>query len=650
MNFNPNQPNPYLIQYDVHPQYASYRDTVIKTVMEIIQATSGTTQIRQWFYNVVSQNNWCNQHFKDTIEITLKYLVVTDITNPTARNYGNFLQSTCDGGIRLAIAFVIQQYPNENNAMSQFHNSNTTNLQTLNGVMNDYAAIMNGGMNQQPQYQQYQYPPNSIPVQGGFIPNSQPYYNNGPQFTQHQQYQYPQNAPSLAGPPQQNPSMGRYNNSPPTNQVMSRFGSLDIGQNDLQQYEPTPVTNQSRYYPNNQNNNVSQQYVDPVPEPAEVEEILTEKDWKSTPSQPYKTLCRRNQKAIYKRIDGVVTEIIVEKPEMERDKHAGKIKVCGKVFDPPNRDKFRRDVEEYCKITAEDIAERFANKPKKDILETVKESVAEENLQVPFLDAAITYGQIEQQAREDIEGTNVFKMYATIVKPVVTNSVEDNETIGKINKCNNIPEVVKVLRDETTKTVVEDDNLTNTLFCKEIDKNLANVINAFVLHSLSINTKIDSFVEDIYELLDYLKTDHGNLYAGAMDRFKSQLFSKGPFMDIPKDELDSIRGSLFNGIESEDTDTTISFIPSQYSITYVSSCSDELDMLINKDSKLISELGLPVLYGLAKSSFEHAKGMPTSVLRHLLVTRDNRVFEFHKGYLQDDSFLIREFSEKIDFS
>ena len=80
----------------------------------------------------------------------------------------------------------------------------------------------------------------------------------------------------------------------------------------------------------------------------------------------------------------------------------------------------------------------------------------------------------------------------------------------------------------------------------------------------------------------------------------------------------------------------------------MSSSADELDMYIDKDSKLISELSLPVLYGLAKSSFDHAHGLPTTVLRHLLITRDNRIFEFHKGYLNEGSYLIREFTEKVD--
>jgi len=32
----------------------------------------------------------------------------------------------------------------------------------------------------------------------------------------------------------------------------------------------------------------------------------------------------------------------------------------------------------------------------------------------------------------------------------------------------------------------------------------------------------------------------------------------------------------------------------------------------------------------------------------LLVTKDNKILEFHRGYLNEDTFLIREFTEQID--
>jgi hypothetical protein len=54
----------------------------------------------------------------------------------------------------------------------------------------------------------------------------------------------------------------------------------------------------------------------------------------------------------------------------------------------------------------------------------------------------------------------------------------------------------------------------------------------------------------------------------------------------------------------------------------------------------IEETINPLLYKLASSTFEQLKAYPYHCSRHLLVTRDDHLYEIYKGVFANETYLI----------
>lgn len=645
----------------VPPEIQAYLPHIASELATEASMTARETPLRMFCFNLLSYNNWVNTEYAELVS-DVAFNAALDLRKGLAASVAQILPMKVADGYRLWISAKLHQYPELKSQLTpQMVDATLNYLGIYNALKQEILMMKNNlGLN------------GSMPVMG----YGQPQY--APQYAV--QAQYPQ-------PPMQQPYMGQYPpqgyGAPPGMMYPPRapeygssvYGPQGASQAAMNRFQPqdtqtrlgaptaptaglnAPTVNQAAYFDryNSQVQSAQQRHYQPSPSvPTPVMETppmmqYTREDWIPSIQQPYRMLVDTfRYETYYERNGDTVIELIkpLENP-MNREQHA--ISLLGKSF--PLDGVLRqeqiysagKDLAAIQRRDLEDVinADNMADIENIDVIQTYVDTTwaVDALLEDAILRTRLAY----RKHRQTATGCGIYRSFATIARAVDTlesystafNDVMEQRTLLDVAK--KLRSIGLVCADVTGDNA--DRHLDMALYCYEIDSWLTETVNRFLKHNLSLKQlSIDSFTDDIADLRPYLQDHFNSNYATAYDRFEYDLLGRRKMNPVDDEALQSLKESF--DVKEEDG-FTLSFIPVNYSLTYVDVVSKELRLNLQPDeSLLIQERQTPVMYELASSLFNQMEAWPYIAFNNLLITKDFKQYRLYKGYLGIDSYLI----------
>lgn len=287
------------------------------------------------------------------------------------------------------------------------------------------------------------------------------------------------------------------------------------------------------------------------------------------------------------------------------------------------------------------LNDEVLEEPQEGDVTTIKTMVAPDWLfATSEADAWMRAGLTRLQIEPGSDGMpDVYRVYARVAEAVVGNS-DESDTIRALVKT----KTLLGLREKMTSLGGE----MSTALYNTVNLRMTDMVNRKVLHELGLKkVEIGNFHDDIGELIEYLKNKFGDLVKTAFLRTQESDIAKTLQVlgaDVAQAESDIILRDLKF---PETQKPAITFVASNYSLTYLDCLSWELGIVVSDEIpvKLSYEL-TPLFYDLVKGSFLDADRHETedvkslAIARVLMRTKDGRVFECTRGALADESYLI----------
>jgi len=176
--------------------------------------------------------------------------------------------------------------------------------------------------------------------------------------------------------------------------------------------------------------------------------------------------------------------------------------------------------------------------------------------------------------------------------------------------------------------------------CYGIDKILTKEINNILRNKMSIpNTAIDSFIDDVSEIGDYLGKHLGDMYKRVFLDFQKSYIPQ--IISCPKpDEIDGIIQCCIVE-DSENPLVKVNFINHSYSITYLTVESQELGIKpFDECASAVLEYEHPLMFKIITGIFSQDREIDRECLHNLIVTSDDVIYEVQKGLIGSDIFTI----------
>lgn len=247
------------------------------------------------------------------------------------------------------------------------------------------------------------------------------------------------------------------------------------------------------------------------------------------------------------------------------------------------------------------------------------------------LDAAWVVAGIERNKRnlEAQELPDIFRVYVE-VNAVVASDSNEMPLVRELSEAKTFLQ----LRNQVNENL----NTMSPQLYGEINKRLTDTINRILAQNLSMTSvKIDSFVDDIEELIEYLDNNYGEVVKSAFLRHQREhivAVLHAPDEEHAKSMTENLLEAHF---EEGQPQPTITFVGSSYSLTLLNVISYALDIELNpKGSAMLSQKLTPMLYDLVSTLFDEANTEDRAnfpIDRHLIRTADGRVLEAAKGYI-----------------
>lgn len=185
----------------------------------------------------------------------------------------------------------------------------------------------------------------------------------------------------------------------------------------------------------------------------------------------------------------------------------------------------------------------------------------------------------------------------------------------------------------------------------ELDRYLAALINIFICDYLSItNIWIDSFIGDVPTLFEgYIEKECGFL---VFEKFKENQYRiYNSYLKIcENEELINIVASQYGRIseeqyDEENGDICFLIFEQYYTVTSVRLTSDEikLDSTVTPTSKIIDGL-YPAMIEYCRNLFEDQETFNENWAGHLLITSNNKLYNFMESPIMRKAYLAKEFN------
>jgi hypothetical protein len=256
-------------------------------------------------------------------------------------------------------------------------------------------------------------------------------------------------------------------------------------------------------------------------------------------------------------------------------------------------------------------------------------------------DAAIICGQVKQLERQKHDSSvNAFRCFMSVCNPIIS-TVEVAPYMKRICESEDFDIVAKNMKSiaKAVEVSVEDSVTADAVatFLHQIDIRLTDLVNEFLSDSLLLETNIDSFSEDISDLGEHLFRTKGHLYSDAYRNFETAVMAM--LLQEMDEEVQQDLADKANLGES----MFVSFMPVNYSLTFVPLTSKELGYKVGNKVVTIDHDVAPSLYWLATSIATHSKQVGDFfTLVNLIVTSDGQRYRVRRNPMRSEEYLINK--------
>ena len=223
----------------------------------------------------------------------------------------------------------------------------------------------------------------------------------------------------------------------------------------------------------------------------------------------------------------------------------------------------------------------------------------------------------------------VYRAYACICEPFVS-SKDENEFVKRISEMKTLTQ----LKNKLDATYDE----CNIEMWSAINKRMTATVNRILKQNMSIpNVSIDSFVEDIHDLINHLSSKYGENVRDIFLKYQTQYIAD-TVASVSSDIAEIFtEGMLDNYTFEEDEEVPkFTYMSCYYSLTYLNCTAHELEIeLCANTSSLVTKSKTPIMYDIINSVF--ADNCTTGEFsRYLIKTNDGRIMECCKGILNNN--------------
>ena len=622
-----------------------FPDVVTRAAVSVANTVTQAAQqnpARTFYYNCCCENNWRNNFFTEAVDFAVSMAVVM-ASRGLCRHPVEAVDRTAQDTVSLMVSKYIYEFrelqafcsPEQVNAA--FQNMTTLNeqMQAINMMRQGGQLPMQQGYPQPNQgYQQYGQG-NSIQVPGRGNPYGQQYQAPG-QYPQGN-LSYGNNTPQYGAPA----TLGGHQQAAPEDRFTQRASAM------LDRYERVNGNEQ----PNLKQGEYFQGRDKPLPEPIKAPEAgdpdkkYTIADWKPTASQYCLRAYSYDQKyPTYEFRAGELCEIVDKNfkgIDMDRAAHT-----LGqpKSYNTGDWKAAFTKLEENVNVMQKTVSATAIEDELVDGSEATA-YVWPKVVLTSWLDDMIFVGrQHQRRAQKDNMKNNVFCCFGILAKPYTTfidvMKYMDSPKPEKFEEVKNFIFKIGYFADH-------DDDLSESAkasmvsFGIEVNRVMTKYINDFLAIGLSLTgVNIDSFVDDIEGLRSYLKNNHSTRYAEAYDQFEHDLVNR-VFAESNYEIAEMQRAALFDP-DSEDAENaaTLTFLSTGYCLAYLDVLDSDLNLNVQKEPRLLTEGSMPLLFKTAKTVFGKKQYLDMKPAKYLVITRDNVIYEIHKGYLGHEAYMI----------
>lgn len=636
-----NDAPPYIPNNIVCPPNMQYMLPVIcAMIANEASQRCGVHPGRTFLFNQLSSNNWVNNDFC-TVVSTVVDLLMLNMGKNLYRNIEEGVSSAVTDAMSIYASLNFQTYPALQSVtppeiVNEAHKNNQAFYSLSNEIANFKARNQSGF---QPPLQQH--PQMMVnPAFGGGYP-SQQNYPQPQQFTN----PYQGNAP-LSG------NSGLFNKSstpqgmPIMQQPKSSSGKYDY-------LKPSVPQGQKSIYVTE---NVTHIKAEPGTSTAyfQPEKELV---WSPSIYQFYPlTINPFKEKLLLREVANPVSckmAVIsyiepLKGPELDREKH--KITTMSQIYTahiPDNygtrAESLKDSVSKLFAIEPDEINNlKKANEEERDEFEHVLTHIEPSWVFDSFIENAIFSSRLTQ--REHIlNGTEctVYRTYRIISKPIIS-LVDHSDFIDDISTCKTFNDVAVLLHDAIS---FRNNDTSLVTLCYEIDKLLKKEINHVLTNKMSLNgISIDSFIDDVKDLPDYLNNAYGDKYEQTFVDFQRAYIPR-MISTLRPDEVENFRESLMDDRDLE-SKVVINFINQTYSLTFVNVENFELEIKPFDDcASSIIEEHQPLMYKIVSGIFTQDRDTDRECLHNLIITADDVIYEVQKGLIGNNFFTINKFNK-----
>lgn len=567
---------------------------------------------RVFAYNLVAENNWRNDNFVEVITLVFTILDLAQRQSRCSLD-ANMVNEAINQAVTMFVSKLTFMYDD----LKSFCNPQELNAAMQNvQKMQSYIQAVNGAVNP-----------------GGN-------FGGNPMYQQQMQGQMSHMGGGMG--------MGMGHRQPMGSNLQGAVGSGNTGFSNTQPNQPIPSNpiQQGKFF----QQRVPKQSFEKVSEPV-IAEILTVSDWKTSDTQPYRSLFNpKFEQATYTRHgNGNVIETItsLQEPIVDREKHK-LVSVLGNSFTIGSTERdiiIGNSVANLASIRHSDLSNAQEHGASESLRAEVSEFVYPSVIVDTFLESAMFCGRSHQhEYQKKHPNLTAYRCFAIIYRPQFTID-SYSPLLEKLSKAKTFPQMASALisagQDIQKNPNLEDNKDLCTdmgIYLNNLDVMLTDTVNSFLINNLSLeDVTIDSFAEDVDKLPEYLEKQFSARYALAFAQFEHAVI--GSLLTCPDEEINNYLLDILTDDGAEQS--KFSFIPLTYSFTYLDALSAELGLSkVTNVATLIREDKSPVLYEMANSLFKQSEAFVIQPTNHLLITQDQKVFKIYKGYLSANSYLI----------
>jgi hypothetical protein len=245
--------------------------------------------------------------------------------------------------------------------------------------------------------------------------------------------------------------------------------------------------------------------------------------------------------------------------------------------------------------------------------------------------AAWFTGAVQRMTAIDGKIPDVYRIYAAIAEPIIS-MTDESDIVENFRSSNTYIE----LREKMNASI----NTVSPALWAHANKKATETINRVLKQNTSLSLTIESFVVDIQETVDYLGTKYGTTIQSAFLKHQKQVI--GAMFENMGNAAAEMESSILDGLVfAEDARPKITFVASQYSLTYLNCVSYELDIELQPgiSSAVLSD-STPAIHALISGLFKDVEERGGNFLRHLIRTNDGRILEAARGYVGADFLMV----------